>query len=274
MNNDEYSYLIKKIGELTRFDLSNYGRGQMSRRLEGFILRSKVKSVAEYCKLLEKDPGEVEKLQDFLTINVSEFFRDMMPFKYLKEQILPPLLRNNLKLNIWSAGCSNGSEAYSVAIILEQLSPYRSHRILATDIDKVILNQATAGGPYKASDIRNVPEDTAKKYFTTKNNVFWVNDRLRNKVTFRLHDLTRDPFENNFDLIICRNVVIYFNEEVKRKLRQRFHDALKPNGILFIGATETILDADDSGFRRLSPCFFQKTGKVPVKKGMESVFIR
>jgi chemotaxis protein methyltransferase CheR len=271
MTNEEYLYLIKKIKELTRFDLGSYGSNQMSRRLEGFIARSKINGVAQYCKLLEKDAREVEKLQDFLTINVSEFFRDMTPFKYLKEKILPPLLQGNLKLNIWSAGCSNGSEVYSVTIILDQLSPYRSHRMLATDIDKGILEQAAAGGPYKDSDIRNVPQDTVKKYFTRKEDAYWVNEKIRSKVTYRLHDLTRDPFEINFDLIICRNVVIYFNEEAKRKLRQRFYDALKPNGILFIGATETILDADDAGFRRLSPCFFQKTGKVLEKSRAESV---
>jgi chemotaxis protein methyltransferase CheR len=273
MNNEEYQYLIKKIKELTRFDLTNYGSAQMSRRLDGFIARSKVSGVAQYCKLLEKDPAEVEKLQDFLTINVSEFFRDTVPFKTLKEKILPSLLQSNLKLNIWSAGCSNGSEAYSVAIILDQLSPYRSHRILATDIDKGILDQASSGGPYKASDIRNVPEDTVKKYLTVKDNAYWINDKLRNKIIYKLHDLTRDPFEGNFDLIICRNVVIYFNDEAKRKLRQRFADALKPNGILFIGATETMLDAADTGFLRLSPCFFKKISKVPVKTKVESVSI-
>jgi chemotaxis protein methyltransferase CheR len=273
MTKEDYLYLIKKIKEFTRFDLSSYGVGQMSRRLEGFIARSKVSGVTQYCKLLEKDPQEVEKLQDFLTINVSEFFRDTLPFRYLKEQVLPPMLHSSLRLNIWSAGCSNGAEAYSVAILLDQLSPYRNHRILATDIDKGILAQAAAGGPYKAPDIRNVNGDTFKKYFTEKDNNYWVSEKLRNKINFRLHDLNRDPFEGNFDLIICRNVVIYFNDEAKRKLRLRFYDALKPNGILFIGATETILDAGDSGFQRLSPCFFRKMSKVPVKGKTEPVSV-
>jgi len=265
MTDEEYTYLKKKIGELTRFDLDNYGSKQMMRRLDAFIVRSKIIGVAQYCKLLERDPEEVEKLQDFLTINVSEFFRDKVPFSLLKEKILPGLLQEKLQLNIWSAGCSNGSEAYSVAILLDRLSPYRTHRILATDIDKNILLQAASGGPYHAPDIRNVPEDLVKKYFKQDGEDYRIIDAIRNKVTFKQHDLTRDPFESNFDLIICRNVVIYFNDEAKKKLRRKFIDALNVNGVLFIGATETMLDALDTGFLRLSPCFYKKVQVVPGK---------
>jgi chemotaxis protein methyltransferase CheR len=266
MNQEEYFYIKKKIRECTKFDLDNYGANQMMRRLDGFIARCKVAGVTQYCKLLEKDPQERGKLEDFLTINVSEFFRDAMPFKILQETILPPMLQRNMRMNIWSAGCSNGSEAYTVAIILDRLSPYRSHRILATDIDKNILEQAAAGGPYKAAGIRNVPKNLVDNYFTASGDDFWVKDNIRKKVTFKSHDLTRDLFENNFDLIICRNVVIYFSDEAKRKLRKRFFDALKVNGVLFIGATETILDATDTGFQRLSPCFYRKTGEPAEKQ--------
>ena len=126
------------------------------------------------------------------------------------------MLQHNLTLNIWSAGCSNGAEVYSVAIILNRLSPYRTHRILATDIDSNILSQAIAGGPYKASEIRNVPKDQVDKYFNAVNDAFWIKNDIRKKVIFKEQDLTRDPFEDNFDLIICRNVVIYFSDEIKK----------------------------------------------------------
>jgi chemotaxis protein methyltransferase CheR len=258
MTDEEYILFKKKIREHTQFDLENYAAKQMMRRLEGFIIRSRVNGVAQYCHLLDSSPEEVDKLQNFLTINVSEFFRDAAHFKVLKEKILPELLQNNLQLNIWSAGCSNGSEAYSVAILMEKLSPYRTHRILATDIDKAILVQAAAGGPYRSADIRNVSEELRAKYFKPDGEDFRVNENLRSKVTFRYQDLTSDSFEKGFDLIICRNVVIYFNDEAKKKLRKKFIDALKMNGILFIGATETMLDAADTGFVRLSPCFYKK----------------
>src|SRR4030042_6488420 len=157
----------------------------MIRRLDGFLSRSKVGSVAQYCQLLERDVQEREKLQNFLTINVSEFFRDLPHFKILQEKILPPMLQHNLKLNIWSAGCSNGAEIYSVAIILDKLSPYRTHRLLATDIDTNIINLARAGGPYKAADIRNIPKDEVDKYFNTVEDSYWLKDNLRIKVAFK-----------------------------------------------------------------------------------------
>lgn len=266
MNQEEFIYIKKKIRELTKFDLDRYGENQMLRRLDGFLSRSKISSVAQYCQLLERDSEERERLQNFLTINVSEFFRDLPHFKMLQEKILPPMLQHNLTLNIWSAGCSNGAEVYSVAIILNRLSPYRTHRILATDIDSNILNQAIEGGPYKASEIRNVPKDQEDKYFDAVNDAFWIKNDIRKKVIFKEHDLTCDPFENNFDLIICRNVVIYFSDEIKKMLRRKFLDALKTNGILFIGATETMLDAGDLKFRRISPCFYQKIGDAAEKK--------
>jgi chemotaxis protein methyltransferase CheR len=263
MNAEEFNYVKKKIRELTQFDLDNYGYNQMIRRLDGYIMRFKVRNVVQFCKLIERDKHELEKLKKFLTINVSEFFRDAVQFRLLQDEILPSLLKKNLGLNIWSAGCSNGAEAYSVAILLDRLSPYRKHRILATDIDKVILDHAADGGPYGAAEVRNVPPVLREKYFTEDDGAFRVVGRIRDKVNFGVHDLTRDPFENNFDLVICRNVVIYFAGETKKIIRKKFLDSLKENGILFIGATETMLDARDNGFQRLSACFYRKKSSVP-----------
>ena len=165
MNAEDFNYVKKKIRELTQFDLDNYGHNQMVRRLDGYIMRFRVQNVAQFFNLVQRDKNELEKLKKFLTINVSEFFRDAAQFRLLQDEVLTPLLKNNLGLNIWSAGCSNGAEAYSVAILLDTLSPYRKHRILATDIDQVILKQAAAGGPYTAAEVRNVPEALLKKYF-------------------------------------------------------------------------------------------------------------
>ena len=271
MNPEEYYFLKKKIKQLTQLELDNYSSKQMMRRLDGYIVRCRANSVAHYCQMLEKDRAEVEKLQDFLTINVSEFFRDAAHFKMLKEKILPELLKNTLQLNIWSAGCSIGAEAYSTAILLERLSPYRTHRILATDIDKNALAHAAAGGPYRPADVRNVPQDLLGKYFTQDGDHYWIKKRMCSKVVFRQHDLTRDPFEGGFDLIMCRNVVIYFTDETKKKLRKQFIEALKFNGILFIGATETMLDANETGMVRMSPCFYKKTIEAQEKSRLLSL---
>ena len=240
MNAEEFLYVKKKIRDLTQFDLDHYGYNQMFRRLNGYILRYKVDNVAQFCKMLENDKNELQKLEKFLTINVSEFFRDLAQFKILQENILPEMLNTNLGLNIWSAGCSNGAEAYSIAILLDRHSPYRKHRILATDIDKKILSLALDGGPYKPEEIRNVPKALLKEYFINDDSNFWVSDSIRKKVTFKLHDLTRDPFENSFDLIVCRNVVIYFNKETQRELFSRYADYLADDGYLVIGHSESL----------------------------------
>jgi chemotaxis protein methyltransferase CheR len=258
---EEYIYVKKKVRQLTRFDLDNYSDGQMMRRLDGFIARSKSPGVAHYCKLIEQDADELAKLEKFLTINVSEFFRDYMHFDILQNKILPELLQRSPRLNIWSAGCSNGAEAYSVAMILESLS-HANHRILATDIDKTILSKAVAGNSYCHADIKNMPKTLLAKYFIFSQDSYKISDQIRKKVIFKQHDLTRDAFESGFDLIICRNTVIYFSDEAKKKLRKRFFDALKLNGVLFIGATETMTDAADIGFQRLYPCFYKKTDDV------------
>lgn len=258
MNDQEYSYLTKKILELINIDLCDYKANQMRRRLDGFVARSNISGIVPFCDMLERDEATLNKLRDFLTINVSEFFRDLNYFETLQTTILPKLLRHNPNLNLWSAGCSNGAEAYSVAIILERLSPYGDHNILATDIDDSSLMKAIAGGPYRPAEIKNAPRQFVKKYFTSSDESYITVDRIRQKVVFRKHDLLHDRYERDFDLIMCRNVVIYFSDETKRKLNRNFHNSLKENGVLFIGGTETMPDTNDIGFEKLQTCFYRK----------------
>jgi chemotaxis protein methyltransferase CheR len=258
MDISEYNIIKDKIRDLLKIDLNNYKSNQMMRRLDGFISRSGMSDVEQYCRLIDRDLKEREKLLDFLTINVSEFYRDSIYFEYLQKEILPVLLRNNARLNIWSAGCSNGAEPYSIAIILEGLSPFHNHRILATDIDKNSLNKAKAGGPYNASELRNVPEKVLTRYFTLSGDKYWINERIKKKVEFKQHDLMLERYETNFNLIICRNVVIYFSDDAKKRINKNFFTALNANGILFIGATETMMDAIAIGFQKIASCFYRK----------------
>jgi len=259
MNDQEYIYLTKKISKLVRIDLGDYKTNQMRRRLDAFVARHKSAGVIPYCQMLEQDEAALAKLCDFLTINVSEFFRDSKYFETLQTVILPELLRHSPNLKVWSAGCSNGAEAYSVAIILEKLSPRGNHKILATDIDEASLMKAMAGGPYRAAEIKSVPQQLVKGCFTDTDESYKIIDRIRQKVVFRKHDLLHDRYEQDFDLIICRNVVIYFSDEAKRRLNQGFHKSLKETGVLFTGGTETMLDASELGFQRSSPCFWRKS---------------
>lgn len=258
MNEQQYDYLKNKIRKLMSINLDDYRSNQMRRRLDGFITRFNTSDVVAYCHMLDSDEIVLKKLRDFLTINVSEFFRDLDHFETLRTSILPQLLHDSPNLNIWSAGCSNGAEPYSVAIILEMLSPHGNHRILATDIDEGSLKKAIAGGPYKAHEMKNVPEQLLRRFFTSSDGGYMITDRIRQKVEFRNHDLLSDRFERGFDLIMCRNVLIYLSDQTKMRLKQRLHDSLRKDGVLFTGATETMLDTEQMGFNKLYLCFYQK----------------
>ena len=259
MNDQEYSYLKSQILKLTNLNIDSYKSQQMRRRLEGFVARSAAPDVISYCRLLERDQSRRRELIDFLAINVSEFFRDAHLFQYLKVAVLPELLRNNRRLNIWSSACSCGQEPYSVAIILEELCHAdQKYRILATDIDESALERARNGGPYPPAEVKNIDQRLLNRFFVQTPEGYRVADRLRSRVEFRRHDLLRESYERGFDLILCRNVIIYFSDQVRDSLYQRFHQSLKAGGVLFIGGSEVILRPRDLGFNILCPSFYQK----------------
>ena len=257
MDDQEYCYLKRKVLTRTGIDLDSYKSQQMRRRLESLVFSNSC-SVVQYCEKLQNDPDVLRKLQDFLTINVSEFFRDINQFELLKNTILPELLKRNYKLNIWSAGCSHGAEPYSLAIILDEISPGHNHRILATDIDEGVMARATNGGPYSPNDTRNVSKVRLQKYFSESAGGYQVRDTLKNRVEFKHLNLIGEHFETGFDLIICRNVIIYFTEKAKNNLIERFCRSIKDKGVLFLGATETLAVAPGRGLERLGICFYQK----------------
>ena len=258
MRDLEYSYLKTRIKQLTGVDLDNYRERQMRRRLTSFISRTSAPSVVAYCRMVESDRNMLEDLRTFLTIKVSEFFRDPLPFEQLKTEILPQLLMDRTRLNIWSTGCSVGGEPYSLAIILDKLTPFARHRIVASDIDVISLEKARAGGPYRSNEVRNVPTPLLREYFDVFEDSYRIKDRIRQKVDFKRHDLLRDPYESDFDLIVCRNVTIYFTEEAKVRLNQQFCQSLSPGGILFVGGTEAIARARELGLTTLGHCFYRK----------------
>jgi chemotaxis protein methyltransferase CheR len=266
MKEEEYERLKRKIRQLIHIDLNNYKSSQMKRRLEGFISHTGFPNIEEYCQRLDRDLEEVARLRSFLTINVTEFYRDQKHFETLRKVILPELQKNTSRLNIWSAGCSDGEEPYSIAVMLDELSPGVKHRILATDLDEESLSKAVSGGPYQTMETRNLPQPLLQKYFSFSKDGYWINERIRDRVIFYRHDLTQDLFPSGLDLIICRNVTIYFSNEAKTLINTKFLRSLKEGGVLFIGATETMLNASEIGFRKLSSCFYQKnTVSIPEK---------
>ena len=267
MNETEYAFLKQKIRELLDIDIDAYKSDQMRRRLETFVGRREGTNPIRFCKSLEQDRDTLNELKDMLTINVSEFFRDRPQFQHLEQVILPELLQERSHLNIWAAGCSHGGEPYSVAMILDQLSSAHDQRILATDLDADILARAKAGGPYHANEVKNVPSRLLQKYFTAGERGYTLAEELRRQVLFRKHNLLSDPFQIGFDLVLCRNVMIYFSDEAKRRLFSRFRESLKPAGVLFIGGTEALLPGDSHGFEQVAQNFYRRTkvGAVGAK---------
>lgn len=258
MTDHEYGYLTKAIQRSTGIDIGSYRSKQMRRRLETFVEKSGALNVGVFCRNLDGDPAMVKKLRDFLTINVSEFFRDETHFSSLRNIILPQLLEKSPRLSIWSAGCSNGAEIYSITMMLNDISPDAKHYLLGTDIDDAALSHAKAGGPYAPHETRNIAKWQTQKYFTVSETQSWVVSDICRRVQFKKHNLMRDHFQTGFDFIACRNVIIYFTDETKSTLFRQFHNSLKEGGILFVGGSEILTGDLVMGFSSIVPFFYKK----------------
>ncbi len=238
-------------------DLNSYKENQLKRRLDNLLFRYQMKDYRDLLDKMLRDRQEYIKFLDYLTINVSEFFRDAKMFRFLEQEVLPGLIAGGRRLRIWSAACSNGAEPYSVAIILDELTPQTVHRIDATDLDQTILKKAKAG-VYTNDVLKNVSEERLKKYFTYVNGKYLINQKIKDMVTFRQHDLLSSRYPHGYDLVLCRNVTIYFTREAQNKVNRQFAKSLLPGGYLFIGGSETIFNHAELGFKRIAPCFYQK----------------
>lgn len=254
---EDYEWFKKKVHLLTGIDLNFYRQKQMERRINSLMERVGANGFVNYFTLLSQKGEHYHQFINHITINVSEYFRNPERFLELEQKILPLLLKQNSRLKIWSAACSNGSEPYTIAMILEKLSLGRTHTILATDIDKQMLEKAKQG-KYSLADLKNVPKPMLDKYFTCQGSEYQLNEVMRKRIDFRHHDLLKDRYDKGFDLIVCRNVVIYFTDEAKDKIYQGFFEALKPGGFLFVGGTERIHNYKELGFNNMYPFFYQR----------------
>ncbi|WP_027718302.1 CheR family methyltransferase [Desulfovirgula thermocuniculi] len=260
----DFARFKEEVARGFRLDLSSYKENQLKRRLDAYLLRLGLRDYGALWQRITEDRRAYEDFLDYLTINVSEFFRDPEKFRELETIYLPELLKEKQQLKIWSAACANGAEPYSVAIILDELTPGRAHRIEATDIDPYILDKAREGR-YPPEAVRHVEPRRLARYFTREGGTYVLSEGVRRRVLFRRHDLLVDPFGQGYDLILCRNVSIYFTREAQDRLNARLAQALAPRGILFIGATEMIFNYQQLGLERLRPCFYRKTAREGVR---------
>jgi chemotaxis protein methyltransferase CheR len=256
-NEQDWELFKQKFNAKSKINLNDYKPAQMQRRINNLMTRHGAKSYMDFFGLIDSNPQLHKDFVDYLTINVTEFFRTPEKFVELENKVLPDLLAKSAKLNIWSAGCSIGAEPYSLAMILQDKTPTMRHRILATDLDLEMLAKAKTG-IYTNTEFKNITPSRVSKYFKQVDNTYVISEDIKARVEFKRHNLLLDQFETGFDLILCRNVVIYFTEEAKDMLYRRFLTSLKPGGVLFVGGTEAILNFRDIGFQQYLPFFYRK----------------
>lgn len=265
MELDTYAVVKHQIKAILNIDLNYYKEQQMQRRLDSWLFRSGAPSWENYFHRIRGDTIECGRLRDYLTINVSTFFRDPERWQSLKDTVLPRLLQETPSLHphgglrIWSAGCSIGPEPYTLAMIMAEVAPNRHHYILATDLDRGALAKAIGRGPYTAEDLQNVSPVQRSTHFEPDGPPYYVSKKTAKEVDFREQNMITDLFDKDFDLIVCRNVVIYFTAETKDLIYKKFHVALRKGGVLFLGATEIIPRPQDIGFRSQGFSFYVKT---------------
>lgn len=255
-NEQQWNEFYGKFKSRTGLDLHQYKAGQLQRRILTMIEARGAKDLAEFWNVLNADSDGMTWFMDKLAINVSELFRNPEKWAEMKEKVLPTLLQRSRTLKTWSAGCSIGAEAHTLACLFE--AHFRGpHTIVGTDIDAEALAQANSGA-YRESEMRAVPKELKEKFFSHEKGVYTAQPEIKKYLKFRRGNLLADRFESGFDLIMCRNVVIYFTDPAKDDLYQRFYAALKPGGILFVGSTERIVNAREIGFESTIPFFYQK----------------
>jgi len=255
----EYNIFKKKMQDLTGIDLDAY-KYQIHRRIHMLMQRWGMKTYDDYYKTIATNPEKLREFLDYLTINVTEFFRNANRWWELRDKIIPQIMRDlgHQKMKFWSAACSTGEEPYSLAILAMESRVSTPQPVLAIDIDKGVLAKAQEG-IYSKRQVMSAPKDWVHKYFTEVNaDTIKVKQEVKDKVKFHHMDLIKDKFETGFDIILCRNVVIYFGQETKTALYMKFLEALRPGGYLMTGATEQIFEYKKIGFESAGPFLYRR----------------
>ena len=252
-----FELLKRVVTESTGFNCEQYKEAHFRRRINIRVRATNSESYEEYLRLLKKNSGEHKDLITALTINVSEFFRNPETFGVIEKEVIPLLIKSRSdslvkSIRIWSAGCATGEEAYSLAILLHRVlgRDFERYRIsiMGTDIDNFSLEKARKG-IYRENVLKNVDASIRESYFIRQGETYQVSDQLRSMIHFKRHDMISEPSTNRFDLIICRNVMIYLKKEIQEQLQLNFHQALNRGGFFVIGKAETLLGTASNRFK-------------------------
>ncbi len=253
----DYEGFKEEIFKMTKINLTLYKEKQMKRRIDALIKKNNFDTYKDYVKALKENKDLFKEFINYLTINVSEFYRNPDQWEVLEKEVFPLLLSKNKRIKIWSSACSTGDEPYTLVMVLNKLLPLSSIKILATDIDTGALEKAQ-NGIYTSKSLENLPREMKDKYFTIVGDSYKIKDEVKNCVEFKQFNLLRDPYPTGMDLIVCRNVLIYFTEEAKNDIYKKFNMSLNPQGILFVGSTEQLIMANKYNFKSLKTFFYIK----------------
>lgn len=276
----EFRQLKILIKELTGINLSDQKQALVIARLSKRLRVLGLSSFAQYYDVLTEtgDHSEVRHLINRITTNKTDFFRESHHFDFLREVVLPRIYEDGKKsgerkLRIWSAGCSSGEEPYTIAITVQEFfvdKPGWDIKILATDLDTEMLEKAKAG-VYSQASVAPVAPEYLRKYFKKGVNAntgyYMANETLKKMLIFKGHNLIseRFSFRGPIDIVFCRNVIIYFDEETKAKVIDYFHDVLKENGVLFLGHSESAIN-NESRLKLIGNSTFHKYSSRSVHR--------
>lgn len=253
----DFAQFIQSLKSKTGMDLALYKESQMRRRLNSLREKRGFRSFLDFFQAMIKDADLYNEFLDQMTINVSEFYRNPNRWEVLEKRVFPELMAKNGRIKCWSAACSTGEEPYSLVTALTSFLSLREIQVLATDIDQNAINKAKLG-KYPMNAVKDVPKRILNKYFTLSGLHYVISDEIKRCVQFKRHNLLADPFEPNFDLIICRNVLIYFTDEAKESLFEKFSKSLKKGGYFFIGGTEQIFHPQKYQLEPVDTFFYRK----------------
>ncbi len=244
--NPTFEALLNYLRRSYSFDFTGYKRSSLMRRVQHRMRMIPIESYSDYVAYLEGHPEELIHLFNTILINVTGFFRDASAWEYVAKSIVPLITARKSSdepIRVWSAGCASGEETYTLAMVLAEalgMEHYGARvRIYSTDLDEEALNQARQGS-YLSTEVAGIPPALLNQYFEQADDRYVICKDLRRAIIFCRHNLIHDAPMSNIDLLVCRNVLIYFNIETQIRVLVRFHFGLKDSGFLFLGNTEIV----------------------------------
>ncbi len=243
---EELDLLLNELLQIYGYDFTNYARASLKRRVNRLLIIDRFPSFAEFFYRVKTDAGYLTHLVEELTVNVTEMFRDPLTFKAIREQVLPQIATQPF-IRIWHAGCSSGEEVYSMAILLHEANLLHKSLLYATDLNPSMVEKVRQG-VYPVSAMQQFSENYIlsggkqdfSQYYTAKYNWVKFNEALKPKMIIATHNLVSDRSFNEFSLIFCRNVLIYFDKDLQEKVLTLFDDSLETLGFLVLGSKENL----------------------------------